>query len=291
MQKQHDMFDYLSKCWRGTKLTVASTQTLASGGVLLHGVLASGGALSIVLGTIGLACSALLLLDSKGDFVIARFVQRNEAALKEYRKQNSDFQRENVALHRNVEQLNKTLDQSAREVASLKSLRAQYVETLAQLENALKDEQSEKDRLVEQVEALYRLREMFKRQHEQFQHDLAEANNTNARITALYADAKKADAVHRAQAERLKTIVDSMQELLAAVAHEGDQFQQFSEAIDTRLLEMDRQNESLEHTAEMMDRLLNQLQKEQFDKLDADGDGVVTASEFESAMLQSNKEK
>ena len=132
---------------------------------------------------------------------------------------------------------------------------------------------------------------MFKRQHEQFQHDLAEANNTNARITALYADAKKADAVHRAQAERLKTIVDSMQELLAAVAHEGDQFQQFSEAIDTRLLEMDRQNESLEHTAEMMDRLLNQLQKEQFDKLDADGDGVVTASEFESAMLQSNKEK
>lgn len=278
------MLDYLSRCWRSTKLTVASTQTLASGGILLHGLLASGGALSIALGSIGLACSALLLVDSRGDFVIAKFVERNEAALKVYREQNSDFQRENVALHRNVEQLSASLSQSAREVDCLQHLRQKYVETLADLERTLREEKGEKDRLADKVDALDQLRARFSDQNKKFMQDLAVAEKQSEHIKALYAEARQSDAAHRAQADRLKTIVDSMQELLAAVAHEGDQFQQFSEAIDTRLLEMDRQNDSLEHTARTMDMLLSKLKADKFSELDADHDGVVTQSEFDAAF-------
>lgn len=280
------MLDYLSRCWRSTKLTVASTQTLASGGILLHGLLASGGALSIALGSIGLACSALLLVDSRGDFVIAKFVERNEAALKVYREQNSDFQRENVALHRNVEQLSASLSQSAREVDCLQHLRAKYVETLADLERTLREEKGEKDRLADKVDALDQLRARFSDQNKKFMQDLAVAEKQSEHIKALYAEARQSDAAHRAQADRLKTIVDSMQELLAAVAHEGDQFQQFSEAIDTRLLEMDRQNNSLEHTARTMDMLLSKLKADKFSELDADHDGVVTQSEFDAAFAK-----
>lgn len=274
------MSQYLSKCWRGTKVTVASAQTLASSGVFLHGLLASGGALSIVLGTIGLACSALLWIDSKGNFEVARFVKQNEAILKSYRLQNEDFRNENLALQSNVEQLNQSLDKSAREVGSLQKLKEQYTVELSKLEKMLQDEKTQKASLATQVDRLDELRANFVSENDNLQQTLQSANEQKKQMAMLYEQARSSDATHRAQAEKLKTIVDSMQDLLAAVAHEGDQFEQFSKAIDTRLIDMDRQNQSLENTAHMMETLLERLTKDKFNSLDRNNDGVLTVDEL-----------
>lgn len=276
---------YVSKCWRGTKLTVAATQTLTSGGMLLYGLVASGGPASVAFGVVGLACSALLFFDSskvQNDIVSA--IRQNEQSLRAYRVENSRYASENRRLHENVTLLDQSLQKSANEIGLLQKLRSEYVESLQQFERQLRDERAQTESLEEQVQRLDRLRADFLHENQKLQQTVAEAKQHSDSIERLYEQTTASEQAQRAQVDRLKTMVASMQELLTAVANQGDEFQQFSDAIDTRLIEMDRQNESLENTAAVMEALLGTMTRQRFEQLDANKDGLLTADEFASAQ-------
>ena len=274
---------FVSKCWRGTKLAVASTQTVVCGGVLLHGLLAasSGGTLNIALGAIGLAGSALLFFDSsKVQADILSAIKQNERTLTQFKSENSEFKAQNGKLSKSIMQMQVSLRASGMHIKALETVQKDYVASLDAFQKDLAEEKTQTEHLTAQVDKLDAMRARFVKENEQLQASLQDAKQHSGDIKALYETAVASDSAHCEQIKRLETIVDSMQQLLPAVAHEGDQFQAFSDAIDTRLLEMDRQNNTLENTASTMERLLSELTREKFVSLDKNNDGVVTRDEF-----------
>lgn len=278
---QSKMRYYLTKCWRGTKLTVATLQTLVSGGVLVQGALMTGGTPFIILGALGLLGSIVLFIDSsKVHSDILKAIRLNEKNLKVFEKENAQFKQENAKLYSSITRLDLLLQQSATEIESLQELKTKYVETLQKFETQLKKEKEQTENLKNQIAKLDALRLRFSAENLSLQTTIKEAQEHAASIESLYLAAIESDKAHRSQAEKLKTIVATMQDLLTTIANEGDQFQHFSTAIDTHLTEMGKQNQSLEHTAQTMQNLLLILGTQKFEELDLNDDGLIDEEEF-----------
>lgn len=295
----HTPYYFLSKAWRTTKLGVATTLTLVSAGILLYGVFTVGGLFNVIMGAIGLAGSAIIFVDSsKVHNDVAKAMEKNEELTRDYREtadelhqQTSDFRDENVALQRNVFSLGKSLKEAVKHTQALQKIKSKLEITASSLEQDIEDNRIQVFKLAQHVDELSDIRQELTTERNELEISVKKADEQTKSLQVLYETALASDQAHQVQIEKLKLIVESSQKVLLAVANVGDQFDQFSTTIDTQLINMENQNDSLENTAHVMDVLLNQLQDKTFDDLDENKDGVVTADEFDNILKKQKENK
>lgn len=286
------MYYFLSKCWRCSKLLVATTLTAASSGTVIYGSVvaaASTAPIVIALGSIGLVGSAVLFFEScRVQADILKAIQKNEQLIADFKQENSAFHSENAVLQQSVRTLESSLKSSAIQVEKLTSLRQ---ELTAQLENHQKqfaDEKlyfeqrsaQEQAQFRVQLQSLIATKDQFALENQNLQQALALAQEQTGKLEQLYQSELARDAANQAQIAKLKLIVESMQQLLTAVTSQGEHFDNFEQALDQRLQEMDKQNNQLVNAVEMMDSLLHDMTNRKFEELDVNADGVVDKIEF-----------
>lgn len=286
------MYYFLSKCWRCSKLLVATTLTAASSGTVIYGSVvaaASTAPIVIALGSIGLVGSAVLFFEScRVQADILKAIQKNEQLIADFKQENSAFHSENAVLQQSVRTLESSLKSSAIQVEKLTSLRQ---ELTAQLENHQKqfaDEKlyfeqrsaQEQAQFRVQLQSLIATKDQFALENQNLQQALALAQEQTGKLEQLYQSELARDAANQAQIAKLKLIVESMQQLLTAVTSQGEHFDNFEQTLDQRLQEMDKQNNQLVNAVEMMDSLLHDMTNRKFEELDVNADGVVDKIEF-----------
>jgi chromosome segregation ATPase len=289
-----EMYYFLSKCWRCSKLLVASTLTAASGGTVLYGTMAAAAGTSgivIALGSIGLVGSLLLFYEScRVQSDIARAIAQNEKLIEEFKVENTLFHTANGELQQSIDRLQSSLKRSAIEVEKLNSMRLQLAKALEDHQSQFSAEKAhfEQRSAAEQLEfqtqmqALNAAHVHFQQENLELKNTLASAQENTVRLEQLYQGELARASANQAQIAKLKLIVDSMQQMLSTVTDQGENFESFNVAMGNRLAEMDRQNNMMIKSIEMMEKVLSDLQEEKFELLDADQNGSIDKSEFDN---------
>lgn len=285
---------FLHKGWTHLKLTVAGLLTLLSGGAILYGVIASA-TFSIVYGSLGTVGGIIIFATTRKEsadtqLAVAQYdalVKQHERQLKEVEEklqefdiQNSQFSVENQNLKENAKKLNATLKLSMKKLFKMEELKNEYEENASLLAKNLKENQGQIQTLESNVDELIEAKNQYVAENMQLQQSLKDAQTNLSNIEALYASARSMNASRGKQLKKMKTIVESMQNVLLAVADEGDKCQSFADTIDKNLIRLDQQTQRMDHTASIMDVLLNKLKTSTFGTLDSNHDGIVTEHEF-----------
>jgi len=301
---------FLSKCFRFAKASLAVIGTLMSTGVIVYGVVTSGGAIYIVGGGFYLATSLFLGFDSskvladirkqidilKTDLDLFDSENRQLCQNIDHLKQvKENFVKENRKLH-------STLEQTEEHMRKLKHLKDELEENIEAEKDELTHFSVQNEELSQKLEQINQLKEAYQQENEQLQTLLDNGQNQIGKLEQLkieYAseililrddlqltqqnnyDLKDQVKEMDVQLEKLRKLYQDTKQLMYNLSQAGDIFNQFSTSIDTSVVKLDTTQDDLDETARQLKQLVEKLKDQTFEEIDLDQDGKITKDEFQ----------
>ena len=182
----------------------------------------------------------------------AKFIEENENLKISLDKLNE--LKENISLQN--QQLQITLKESQKQLAELEKAKEEYIQENKKYQGLIKESEQQ----------------------------LSEFKDENAELKSIIDEQEAQLNELKEQIEKLKGLYRDTKELLAKLMTAGDMFSSFSESIGSNVDRLGETNEDLDQTSQVIKNLVDVLKDQEFDKLDLDGDGVITAEEFNKVL-------
>lgn len=308
--------NFLSNFYRNSKIFVAGVGAIFAIVVIVVGVLATKGGLGVALivgGATWLTSSGFILFDS---IAVHSIIKKDVEKLK---KGIAKFEKQNIKLQDNVDQLSKTknefifenvklaksVTQSQDQIKTLSDLKVTYEDNIKKYQKSLENEKITVDKLKEQIVGLDKIKQVFYVENNKLK-DLIESNQEhiealedakkhyiaeNEKLQALNIENEKNVKELQNQVLKLKTLYDNTKELLKKLAEAGDMFSEFGETMATSTDKLQDTTNDLGQTQDEYDatlaemkNLLERLKDKKFEDLDENDDGIITEEEFKNAF-------
>jgi len=293
--------DFLSKCYKNTKLTIGGLGGILSVTTIVMGAV-SGGAFLIVGGSLWLSSSAFVLFDGvRAHSIIKKDVDR-------LRKLTEDFEQENMELKNNVDTLNTlktrfiqennrlttSINDSRVQINNMVDLNNKYQTTLSTYKESLKEEKANTDKLKKNIKDLNHAEKQLKSSVQQLKQNLnfnklqieelevikQDYIRENQQLQEVSNENKKSNEVLKSQVKKLKVLYDNTRQLLSNLTESSDIFQNLSGDLEESVDELQGTKKGYSDILVNMKRIVEELKTSSFKDLDMNNDGVVDANEF-----------
>nr|QBK87946.1 MAG: uncharacterized protein LCMAC202_03070 [Marseillevirus LCMAC202] len=297
---------FISKLYQSAKTAIAVSGVTGSLLAIVYGALQSGGAVFIVGGSLCLANSLFNLVEiGKVNIDIKKQIKSLEASI-------GQFVEHNLKLEENVraEQTNnKNHAQENNRLRTLVSKSEKHISRLETLQGELtiakgnvqreadcltienKNFSNTSKELRSQLATVKRLKDQYSTENSDFAKTIQELRDQVGVIDQLKDQTIAENQVLHVNNEKLELqisrqtqIIIESKSLIQNLAQFGDRYTAFAETLDGDLVRLDNTSTDLDETSRVLQKLVEQLKNETFDKLDINNDGVITRQEFHDRL-------
>lgn len=292
--------DFLTEMYRNVKLGVAGLGGVMSTTLIIVGIVATKGALGIAMiigGSIWLSSSGFILFDSiKVSSLIRKDIEKLKKQTLEYKFENSRLTNSVNALKKVNDRFIESANKSEEQIKNLSYLKTGYEKALKEHRKLLNDEKNNSERLNDSVNKLTRTKQNLV-------YNVKELSNTikankiimdelkiakdkyideNNKLQESVKNNNKEVKELKRQVTKLKELYKSTKILMRNLATAGDMFNEFNTTLGDTSEGLNETKEEYDIALNRMNKLVEKMKNNEFKELDQDGDGTITAKEFEN---------
>ena len=295
------MYYFVGKIYQSIKATTAVSGVVGSLLAIIYGalIIKSGGTVIVIGGSLCMANSLFNIVEvGKVNFDIKKQIKALDTSLEFFVKQN-DVLTENVSISK------KNNEDQARENKRLQEIVTKAEKHINKLEKIQQELAKTKEDLATENQILSETSKEMQTQLAEvkiLKNDLQSENDDfSATVQELRDQVDVIERLKEQSIEETKSLHDNNEQLAAQITHQtkiiadsralikklaqfGDDCTTFGETLGNELDRLGGTTEDLDHLSRVFTTLGNKLEGETFDKLDTDGDSVITKKEFQEGL-------